>query len=418
MEGLQIDFATAIENHIPAGYMEVLAEAGSLASALGMGFYLVGGAVRDLALGRASIDLDLVVEGSAPELARLLAEKHQGRPVVHKRFQTAKVRLDGVVIDLATARKEVYPHPGSLPVVEPSNMREDLYRRDFSMNAMAVDLAPERYGSLLDPFHGMEDLRAGLVRILHDRSFIDDATRIMRAIRYEQRFGFRIEPHTARLLGENVTVLNTISKDRLRHELELFLHEEEPEKVLQRARELNILPALHPALKGDGWLATKFKEARRRARPTPPGLYLALIMFQAAAAEVHDFIREYRLPRLLSRVLLDAVTLRERLQELCQPGLSGSTIFDILHDYSPTAIQACIIGTDSSEARSRLELYLERLRHVRPLLSGGDLQEIGVREGPQVGEVLRMLQAARLDGAALSREDEVRLVRLYLERKE
>ena len=208
-------------------------------------------------------------------------------------FNTAKVTLDNVTVDIAMARTETYAQPGALPTVTPGTLKTDLFRRDFTVNAMAVCLSPDRYGELIDLYRGQKDLNGKIIRILHDNSFIDDATRIWRAVRYEQRLGFQIEPATLKLLKRDVPMLKTVGGFRLRHELELVLKEKEPEKALVRADRLGIFKELHPSLKADEWLISKFQSARDAGRVTPE-LYLGLLTYRLSETELAQIIKYLR----------------------------------------------------------------------------------------------------------------------------
>src|SRR4030042_3307017 len=230
-----------LEKYLPPPVLALVKIAGAEASELGLGLYIVGGVLRDLFLGRANFDFDLVVEGEAIELAQKIAKDSQAKLTVHSRFGTAKLNSPGFSLDLATARSETYSKPGALPTVKPGNLKDDLVRRDFSINAMALHLNPKRFGEFIDLYHGKGDLDNKLIRILHPNSFIDDATRILRAVRYEQRLGFKLEAETEKLLRRDVTMLDTISGDPIRHELELILKEDKPELAIRRAEELRVL---------------------------------------------------------------------------------------------------------------------------------------------------------------------------------
>jgi tRNA nucleotidyltransferase (CCA-adding enzyme) len=399
---------------LPSEALELIQTAGELARELGLGLYLVGGVVRDLLLGRATLDLDLVVEGDAPKLANLLAQRRGGEVVVHRRFGTAKLRCQDLSIDLATARAETYAHPGALPTVKPGSINDDLSRRDFTINAMAVHLDPDNFGKLVDPFKGEKDLKHKLVRVLHEKSFVDDATRILRAIRYEQRFDFQLETTTRQLLCRDLSMLHTISGDRIRHELELILKEEQPEKPLQRAGELGLLQEIHPSLKGNGWLKKKFPQARSITHPPTLGLYFSLLVYHLSQEEGEDFTARLRLPRATARAVRDTLRLKENLPSLAAPELSPSAIYRLLRDYSPTSILACAIASDSSLLRQRLHLYLNKLRYIKTSLNGRALQQMGISPGPRLGEILRQLHDAKLDQKVKTREEEVKLVCLWL----
>ncbi len=411
---MHMNMLVQLEKSLSPESLSLIQKAGALAAERRLGIYLVGGVVRDILLGRANSDLDLVVEGDAIKLAESLAGELGGRLVVHRRFGTAKIRTRNMTIDLAMARAETYARPGALPSVRPGSIRDDLARRDFSVNAMALRLDPGSFGKLVDPFDGQQDLKNGLIRILHDRSFIDDATRMLRAVRYEQRFGFRLEAATEKLLRQNVAMLRTISGDRTRHDLELILKEEYPEKALGRAGDLGLLGEVHPALKGDGWLKKMFEKARESASPPSPALYFALLTYRFNEPECEDFTAALKMPGTVSRVILDTARLRERLPSLDAPDLPPSGVSELLQEYSPTSILACAIAADSAMVQERLNLYLTRWRHVRTALDGNALQKLGVPSGPKLGEMLKALHAAKLDGKISGKEDEVELVQRRL----
>ncbi|MBI2836294.1 MAG: CCA tRNA nucleotidyltransferase [Chloroflexi bacterium] len=408
-----VNLRSEFERQLPADLVSLLQSAGKMAMDAGWRLYLVGGVVRDLLLERKTVDLDLVVEGDALDFAQRLGQITGGKVVAHSRFGMATLRWDDRRIDLATCRAEIYAKPGALPAVKPGSLADDLFRRDFTVNAMAVELSPERWGDLVDTHGGRADLSRRLIRVLHEKSFVDDATRIWRAIRYEQRLDFNIEAVTFSLLKRDLPYLETISGDRIRHELELVFREERPEKALRRAGELGVLGKLHPALKGNGWLERKFEEVRRLNVPESPpvALYLSLLAYRLGAAETESLIAYLRLPRSLSHALRDGVTLKASLGALSQPRLRPNRIFSLLNNRVPVAISALSIATDSEAVRDHIRDYLDRLRYVRSALTGEDLKRMGISAGPQIGGVLQKLLSARLDGKVKSREEEERLVK-------
>ena len=272
----QINLTEKIKKILPVEAVALIKETAAIAGEKNLPLYLVGGIVRDLMLWHSSADLDLVVEGDATAFAKEFTRKVGGTLTIHKMFNTAKVTRDNLTVDIAMARTETYGKPGALPVVTPGTLKTDLFRRDFTINAMAICLSPDRYGELIDLYRGLKDLNGKAIRILHENSFIDDATRIWRAIRYEQRLGFQIEPGTLRLLKRDVNLLKTVGGYRLRRELELVLKEKEPEKALVRADKLGVLKALHPSIKADEWLVSRFQTARDEGRVTPD-FYLGLL---------------------------------------------------------------------------------------------------------------------------------------------
>jgi len=407
------NLAEEMQEQLPADLLDFIKQAGEAAQKRQQRLYLVGGVVRDLLLERKIVDLDIVVEGDAIRLAREMARRYKAKITVHSRFGTANLLWGKRSVDFTTARAETYEKPGALPAVKPGTISDDLARRDFSVNAMAIELNPPHFGELIDPHTGRRDLKKQAIRVLHDNSFIDDATRIWRAVRYEQRLGFRIILATTRLLKRDIDYLSTVSGDRIRHELELVLEEEEPENILKRAGKLGVLKELHPSLKGDDWLAETFALARERCLPDEPHphLYLALLAYRLTATETEQLIRYLRLTKTTAQLVRDTSAIKEKIRELSAPGLAPSTVYEYLHGYSLTALTANALGAASATAAEHIDLYLNVLRHVNPALSGDDLIKLGVPQGPKIKEVLQALRAARLDGLLDSKEEEVEMVR-------
>lgn len=406
------NLSSQIERQLPVELVTLIQRAGKAAASQGQGLHLIGGVVRDLLLGQITFDLDLVVEGNAIELAQYLVEINHGKITTHPRFNTAKLQWDKWSVDLTTARSETYAKPGALPTVTPGSIYTDLFRRDFTINAMAIELNPSHYGELIDRYGGRDDLKHKLIRVLHERSFTDDATRIWRGLRYEQRLDFKLEPTTLKLLKRDIPMLDTISGDRIRYELECILQEERPEKVLRRAEELGVLPKLSPTLKGRGWLTEKFKQTRQISFPNPPplGLYLALLVYPLTNKETERLISFLRLPKVLARTLGDTISLKAKLPSLANPELKPSRIYHLLHGYLPQAITANSLAGDSPVARQHIQLFLDKLRYVKSALTGNDLQEMGITPGPRMKEILQRLHDARLDGKVTSKQGERELV--------
>jgi tRNA nucleotidyltransferase (CCA-adding enzyme) len=381
-----------------------------LAEGREMALYLVGGSVRDLLLKREQVDLDIAVQGDAIQLAHALAEAAGGHVIVHASFGTASVKGPLFTVDLAQTRAEDYPHPGDLPLVRPASLEEDLARRDFTVNAMALGLTHPAAGMLIDPFRGREDLAQRLIRVLHDRSFQDDATRMLRAVRYEGRLSFRLEDGTAQLLERDRGYLDTISGTRLRRELLLILYENKPHLLLTRCQELGLLTTLHPALALDSQGGRAFVHAQDQ-RPAPwDEVCLCLLSWRSGEREVESLVERLALSRRHERALHDAVKLRTLLATLEKRDLPVSATVEMLEPLSIAAIWALNLRTESGPLRERTIRFLREWRHVRPFLGGRALKRLGVPEGPDLGALLRRLRAARLDGLTRSREDEVALV--------
>jgi tRNA nucleotidyltransferase (CCA-adding enzyme) len=413
------NLATKMEKQLPVELVGFMNVAGEMAQSQGQSLYLVGGVVRDLLLGRTNLDLDLVIEGNAIELAQKLNEMKQGKMITYYRFGTAKLQWDKWHIDLATARSETYVKPGALPRVKSSSLSSDLFRRDFTINTMAIHLNPDHYGKLIDQHGGIIDLENRLLRALHEKSFIDDATRIWRGLRYEQRLDFQLEKNTLQLLTRDIPMLDTISGDRIRYELECILKEERPEKVLHRAEELNVLHVLDPWLKGNGWLAEKFQQARQVSSPNLPpfGVYLSLLVYRLNKEATKRLISRLRLSKSATRTLEDTMAIKNKLRALVNPALNPSGIYRLLHGYSPSAIMANSLASDSDIARQRMQLFLNKLRYVKPALNGDKLIRMGVSLGPHIKEILQLLHEARLDSRISNKQGEENLVKEWLANK-
>ena len=387
------------------------------ADALRLPLYLVGGPVRDALLGRPVEDLDFVLEGDAVGLAEAMAAEMGWQLVVHRRFGTAALTHGDSHVDLVTARRESYPTPGSLPRVVPGSIGDDLARRDFTINTLALPLGsastlqPTQHersvptdSVVLDCHGGLADLRQGLIRTLHAKSFVDDPTRIFRAVRYEQRFGFRLEPAT----GEQVRsaleqrCVDAVSGDRLRHELERIFSEERPAPALKRAEELGVLAAVHPAL--DKASVAVLPET------APSPVYWALLVYQLTVGQAGELVRRLNASARWKKAAQDTIEVRDLESRLADPRLPTSQVFDLLAGRDEAALQAVARGCGNPAVRRRLTEFCRELRSVNPVLDGNAVVAMGVPPGPAVGDLLRRLRAARLDRLVQSEEEERGLV--------
>lgn len=412
-EAEKINLALAIKESLSSEVIAFFKIAGAAAEKRGMRLYLVGGVVRDLLLERFNTDLDLAVEGDAVKLAEEIALSLQAKITRHTRFGTATIKWGGRSADFITARAEIYAQPGALPKVTPGTIKDDMARRDFTVNAMAISLNPDNYGELYDPFGGRMDLDREEIRVLHEKSFTDDATRIWRAVRYEQRLDFHIEPMTLLLLKRDIDILKTVSGERIRHELELVLKEEKPEKALCRAGEIGMLENLNPYLKGDDWLVEKFRAARESCESgiPHPNLSLALLCYRLIPEDAERVIKYLRLPKPAAEAIKDTQALKGKIKQLSQEGQSPSVIYELLQGCSAIALDANQLAAASQTAVEHIELYRSVLKNIHPALNGDDLKKLGVPKGPKIKECLKQLQDARLDGIIESKTDEETMVK-------
>jgi tRNA nucleotidyltransferase (CCA-adding enzyme) len=413
---------------LPPPLPEILAMAGDLGRDLGMPVYAVGGFVRDLLLGHPNLDLDLVVEGHGITFAGALASRLGGQVEPVPRFGTAHVRARGLRIDVATARREYYSHAAALPTVEHADLRADLYRRDFTINALAVRLDHGMQGELVDLYGGYADLQAGLVRVLHSLSFLEDPTRITRGVRFIARYGFSWEPETRGFALQAVRggYLAKVSAERLRSERSLLLQEE---TVVRALRELDALEALSIVVPGaDGGPATWRLLDRLDAALAAPVLstmevrrdllVLLVLLRQTPAPDVGRVLTNLRLTRAERRRLEPALLgWAAAWQVLLDPTAKPSALAPVLGALGREGLAllwllAETLGTGAGNAQARIESYWEEWRSTHLSITGRDLADLG--SGAAVGEVLRQVLAAKLDGEVQGRAAELALARRLL----
>ena len=423
-----------MDEALPGGLRELLLTARDVANDLGYALYVVGGFVRDLLLGAPTLDLDLVVEGDAIHMARELAPRLGARVRSHGRFGTAKIilpddRPDGVpaALDFVTARTEFYERPTVLPTVERSSIKQDLYRRDFTINTMAICLDRGRYGELLDFYGGERDLQQRRIQVLHNLSFVEDPTRILRAVRFEQRLGFEIEERTAKLMDDALELLDHVTGERLRHEIYLLLAEAEPEKGLERLGRMGALAHIHPALHFGRDMAELFVRLRQRfcvwpapeqeggtdasddQEPDAPALglaYLALLTSSMSAGELSALVTRLHCSSRDARLLGEVAALRESLSDLGAVAMLRSTLFHLLKPYSREARFVLSVLADTDVVRARLDLYERELAATAPSVDGHFLRSLGLPPGPIYRAILDRVHVALLDGQITTLEQE------------
>jgi tRNA nucleotidyltransferase (CCA-adding enzyme) len=421
-----LNLAECCRTRLSPSLQELLQTSARIAEAHGMGVYAVGGFVRDVLLGVSNEDVDLTVEGDGVAFARHLAAALDGTWKGPSAFGTAVVIAhDGHKIDVATARRETYKHPAALPTVVPGSLRDDLFRRDFSINTLAFALnGPEAF-SLIDWYGGGADLAEGVIRVLHNRSFRDDPTRIFRAIRLEQRFGFVLHRHTLRLLQRAVEKrwIELLSGARLWRELRLMLGGEAPVACLERLDELQILPHIDAALvlsPAQLALLTRVTEARIELAETHPEvigrawpLYLATLLCGMEAELIRRIGTRLALaPRAIQELLAGIAAVEAACHRLrLETDLRPSAVVAALRALPLELLPLLLVLSPSGEVRQLIQSYLMTWRHVRPGLTGDDLKRLGVPQGPQIGRLLTRVLAAKLDGEAPTLEAEESLVR-------
>lgn len=409
-----------LRERLPANVQRLLAQVGEAAERADAKAYAVGGFVRDLLLDVRNLDVDILVEPDGIALARAVAEECGGEVAAHDRFGTATVKLpDGFKIDFTTARTESYAHPGALPEVEPSSILDDLRRRDFTINALAVALRPEEFGELLDPFGGRVDLERRRVRVLHALSFVEDPTRLFRAVRFEERLHFQMDGHTEGLARHAVETdaLARISPERLRAELFRTLREERSLAAMLRLDELGVFAWMQPDLRPDrdllqsleaalGWWKDHGKDPLDRCVIYLAGL-LAPLGPERAAQTAESRLR---LPPPDLEKLGAALRIADQAAGLLPAGATPAEVHRRLQPLRPEQLvflRALAADCLEASAVQVLDRYVREWRHVKLEITGEDLKALGYRPGPALGAALRETLEARLNGGVEGREGEL-----------
>jgi len=418
---------TLLLTRLPPRHLHLLRQISRLADEQGLSIYLVGGVVRDLLLKRGNWDLDLTVEGDGIAFAKLVAGQYGAGLAVFERFATARLTFpNGLKMDIATTRQESYAQPAALPEVEPASIEEDLFRRDFTINAMAIHLNHAQFGLLYDPYGGRDALKAKTLRVLHAGSFQDDPTRIFRAIRFEQRFGFRLERATARLLAQaaSTNLIQQLSGPRLRNEILLLFAEQDPVRTIARLAQLKLLRFLHRRLcytnnvkrvvtavpQALVWWTRQFPDSVIDR----PIVYLMALSSESSPIVVATMIRRL----VLSGEQAKNVTVggsridraRKRLTDT--KTIPPSQVYRLLADFPDEAFVLLLArqiamrhGVQLSLLKRYLAAYMKS-RTVKPALTGRDLQAMGLKPGPQYKIILEELLCARLDGVITTETEE------------
>uniref|UniRef100_UPI004056363A CBS domain-containing protein n=1 Tax=Candidatus Electronema sp. TaxID=2698783 RepID=UPI004056363A len=411
----------------------LLREIGETAEGMGMRAYAVGGFVRDLLLQIRNLDIDVVIEGDGILFAQAFAERRQGTVRTHEKFATATVILpDGQRVDVATARLEYYAEPAALPIVEKSSLKLDLFRRDFTVNAMAAHLNPDRFGLLADYFSAQNDLKERQLRVLHNLSFVEDPTRIFRAVRFEQRLDFRIARHSEKLIRSAVQMHRAEKFNGLRffNEIKLLLSEDSPLPALRRLESFGLFsllwPDLRPNLKIDRRFVHLMTQAEKaiswlrllylpeeRTRCECWTVRLLALFSRSRELELRRFCERFEAPPKLRASLMEWKRQAERLaaEMLRRPVLRPSEIYWLLRGLDNEGLLCLMVIARKKHIQEAVSRYVTALRDTRPLISGQDLLELGLQPGPQFKQLLNHVLEAQLDGVVGNKEEALSLAR-------
>ncbi len=420
-----------MKNRLPENIFELLKIAGELAQEMGYKVYAVGGFVRDILLSRPNLDIDLVVEGDGIKFAGKMAKKLKGRIRAHKKFRTAVVILpNGQKIDVATARLEYYEHPAALPTVELSSIKLDLFRRDFTINALAIELNPSGFGKLVDFFGGQKDIKEKKIRVLHSLSFIEDPTRILRALRFETRYNFTLGVQTEKLIKNSLKLdmLNKLSGSRIFHELTLILEEEDPIKCLNRMESFDILYKIHPILKLNKKKITLLEEIKKvldwyallYTTPTPKRwmtFFLGLIS-EANSEDVVSLCKRLNISKNITKYISEIIEqIPETRNKLYRYQKHDAPLSELYFILSPLPIEETLFLMAScklEKVKRYISIYLSKLKDIKIDITGHDLEDMGLCPGPEFGHILKEVLKAKIDGYAPSREEQIVFVKRLL----
>lgn len=412
-----------MKDRLPAPLASLLHEIGELADQHRVRVYAVGGFVRDLLLGVTNLDVDLVVEGNGIAFARTLARTRQAHVTVHERFGTAVVTLEnGFKFDVATARTERYDYPAALPTVKQGSIKEDLHRRDFTINTLAISLNAPRFGEVVDDDGGRRDLQNKSIRVLHPLSFIEDPTRVFRAVRFEQRLGFHLDGETETLMKEaaSLDLVQRLSHARRSREMILLLSERQPRTLLTRLADFDLLRCIHPELKWSPGLAGLMKDVEetltwhnRLAMDRPIRqwiVYTLALMDSLPTPAAREALSRFTFPRRQTRRTSWATHESPRLLRDLNQRTKPSEVFRLLGGLPDETLIFLMAKIPSQSGKRKIANLLTTAGRPTPTLRGKDLKAMGLKPGPVYQKVLDRLLDARLDGEVTTEADERQFV--------
>ena len=410
----------------PPEIHNLLRFSGEVAEELGFNAYLVGGSVRDLLRGEENLDLDIVIEGDGIAFARAFGEKLHAKVRTHQKFGTAQIFADRTKLDVATARTEYYESPASLPKVETSSIKKDLYRRDFTINTLAVKLNLRDFGLLIDFFGGQRDLREKSIRVLHNLSFVEDPTRAFRAVRFAERFGFKISKHTENLIKSTIemNLFSMLSGPRLYEELRLSFHETEPAKTLKKLSDYGLLKVIHPNLAFTEELEATLRSMQEtlswfnllflEEKPDKGIFYLMSLLSGLKDADMKAAAERLSPPPRIRDIILRGIPqARSILRRF--PVNDPVEVHKIFSNLELEIVLFLMALSKDRKIQKVISHYLTELRNIKTILTGDDLKGMGIQPGPVYSKILRKLLEEKLRGLVKTREDEEKFVRSLIQ---
>lgn len=418
-------------NSLPGDIQKIIRLISKIGTEQNVPVYLVGGFVRDLMIGVNNLDLDIVVEGDGIKFAEDFSSCFGGRLLRHRRFGTATIIQDTLKIDIATARKELYPQPAHLPLVKPGKLKDDLFRRDFTINAMALDISAKGFGQLIDYYHGKEDLEKKIIRVLHDASFIDDPTRILRAIRFGKRYDFKIEPNTLVNLKDAIKrgMLKRVQAQRIRDDLILILKENNPIqqlKSLDRLASFDFLSSnLHVSEKTFKFMQVVQKEINWFKKSFPQRrildawlIYFIILIDSLSVASTKKLSRKLALRAGEEKRILAYKQINQKeIQRLSNNNAAPSRIYAFFEPLSYEVIILLKARYKNSQFQEYIKDFFQVYNGMRICISGNDLADLGVMPGPRYKKIFLQVLNAKLNGLIKTKEEELSLIKKLIKLK-
>lgn len=418
------------EKNTDQSLIDVLKNIGSAADEKGVKAYVVGGFVRDLLLRIPNYDIDIVIEGDGLGFAKFFCQKYHLKYKAFTKFGTAVLAISkNIKIDIVTARSEFYEKPGKLPDIQYSYIRNDTYRRDFTINSLAIQLNKDKYGTLIDFFGGRRDLRLGIIRVLNNLSFVDDPTRILRAVRFEQRFQFKIEMKTFHLMQKSIQnkSIKTIAVERILNELKLACLEKNPDNFFFRLEELELLTQINQHFKFDTKKRVLFQSIYENIiwfRNSFPNEELTLwIPYHIGLIHDHSLrIKEkigkkFKYPNLFFTCIKEIHNFFDNDCQMLIKSKKKSTFYKVLNNYHNESIVLILAINKEAEIKEKILEHLMKLRFVKMALKGNDLKKLGVEEGVKMGDIMEFVLYQKIDGILKNKNDEIEAVKQYLKKE-
>jgi tRNA nucleotidyltransferase (CCA-adding enzyme) len=400
-----------MEKSLDVHTVGLIEKAGALADYMDIRAYIVGGMVRDILLARKTLDIDIVTEGDGTQYARVLADNLKGAYKKFDKYKTAKIFLPNGRIDVSSSRSEKYEKPASLPDVTLSSLSEDLLRLDFSVNSMAISINKKDFGSLFDPFDAVTDLKAKILRTLHDNSFIDDPTRILRAIRFQSRLGFKMEKKSRKLFDTAVKggYLDLAPGERLLDEIMILMGENDGYKAAIQLEKTGVLAALFPGIKIEVNAEKMFRLVKKAAGRNHN---IALLNFMCVVCgsqigPVKKAVAKLKMSNTHTTHILQAIKTREAAVLINKKDIKKSFIYSHLHTFGAEPLIYLKAYSAGTPAEKNIDIYIDELMELKIDVNGSDLKALGIKEGPEYTKIFEAISCAKIDGLISSRAQQL-----------